>query len=343
MLNKKSIKQYAQRLILFLHIIQTWKLNEIRKLVRVKKISTPDEWLDRKIGNNKIVFISHYNRNGKIQECIKRIIHSCITAKYNVFIISSLLSNEAIEWCQNHSVGFMIRKNQGRDFGAFQDAWLYLSKNPMFKEYTNLILLNDSVYPLENLIDTTWSKFLVGESNKVVGLTDSYQNGYHLQSYALNIPKLVINMDWWEKFWLNYPSWGGTAVAIKYGEIGLSQLIIQNNIELKAIHSIIELRSYSASEEFYNEIKSTCSEYASKLILSTILQTFNQSISKISPTHHLAIPLLIMGFPFIKRDLLEANESCCIDPLLLVGLKESWLIKSELPEYLKPKPIGYKN
>jgi hypothetical protein len=50
-----------------------------------------------------------------------------------------------------------------------------------------------------------------------------------------------------------------------------------------------------------------------------------------------------MGFPFIKRDLLEANESCCIDPLLLVGSKQNWLIKSELPEYLKPKPIGYKN
>jgi len=343
MLNKKSIKQFAQKINIFLCIIQTWKLKKIRKLLRIKKISTPDEWLDSKIGNNKIVFISHYNPSGKIQECIKRLIDSCIISKCNVLIISSLLNKEAIEWCKNHSVGFMIRKNQGRDFGAFQDSWLLLSKNPIFKKYSNLILLNDSVYPLGNLSETSWSKFLIGESNKVVGLTDSYQNGYHLQSYALNIPRLVINKGWWEKFWLNYPSWGGTAVAIKYGEIGLSQLIIQNNIELKAIHSIIEIRSYSASQEFHKEIKSTCSEYASELILRTILQTFNQSISKISPTHHLAIPLLVMGFPFIKRDLLEANESFCIDPLLLVGLKQSWVIKSEFPEFLKPKPIGYKN
>ena len=343
MLNKYTLKQTAQKIRLFLCVVQIWKLRKIRKLERIKRTKTPDEWVDNKNKINKITFISHYNPSGKIQECIKRLIKSCIKSKCNVMVISSLLSDEDIEWCKIHNVGYMIRKNQGRDFGAFQDAWLSLSNTHILKECSNLILLNDSVYPLENLSETSWLKFLEGENNKVVGFTDSYQNGYHLQSYALNIPSLVLNKEWWNNFWLNYPSWGGTAVAIKYGEIGISQLITKNNIELKAIHSIIEIRSYSASEEFYKELRDTCSEYASELILRTVLQTMNQSISKISPTHHLAIPLLIMGFPFIKRDLLEANESLCIDPLLLVALKKNWVITSEFPEYLKPKQIGYKN
>lgn len=343
MLNKNALKQTAQKIRLFLCVIQRWKLGKIRKLQRIKHIITPVEWVDNKNIANKITFISHYNPNGKIQECIKRLINSCIESKCNVMVISSLLSDEDIEWCKIHNVGYMIRKNQGRDFGAFQDAWLSLYNSNILKEYTNLILLNDSVYPLQNLSETTWHKFLEGEKNKVVGITDSYQNGYHLQSYALNIPKLVLKKEWWNNFWVNYPSWGGTAVAIKYGEIGLSQLIMKNFIELKAMHSIIEIRSYSASEEFYKELRKTCSEYASELIVRTVLQTINQSISKISPSHHLAIPLLFMGFPFIKRDLLEANESLCIDPLLLVALKKNWVITSEFPEYLKPKKIGYKN
>jgi len=343
MLNKKTIKLQLQNARLYLSIKQTWKLNNIRRLARVKKLEPPMNLTDKITSDYKIAFISHYNIHGIIQQCILRLICSLKESQYEVLIISGLLSEEAIEWCINEGVGYMIRKNQGRDFGAFQDAWLSLSQKLISNRCTNLILLNDSVYPLANLVETTWNNFLQGKSDGVLGLTDSYQNGYHLQSYALNIPRIVLNKEWWNNYWLNYPSWGGTAMAIKYGEIGLSQLIIKNSVKLIAIHSIVDVRSYSASEEFYHKLRDICSEHASELILKTILQTMNLSVSKISPAHQLAIPLLFMGFPFIKRDLLEANESLCSDPLLLITLKTKWVNSSELPEYLKPKPIGYKN
>ena len=342
MLNKKAIKLQLQNARLYFSIKQTWKLNNIRRLARVQKFEPPKNLIEKTTSDYKLAFISHYNIHGIIQQCIMRLIYSLKESEYEVLIISGLLSEEAIDWCINEGVGFMIRKNQGRDFGAFQDAWLSLSPKSISNRCTNLILLNDSVYPLANLEQTTWNNFLKG-SDGVLGLTDSYQNGYHLQSYALNIPRIVLKTEWWNNYWLNYPSWGGTAMAIKYGEIGLSQLIIKNKVKLTAIHSIVDVRSYSASEEFYHNLRDICSEHASELILNTILQTMNLSVSKISPAHQLAIPLLMMGFPFIKRDLLEANESLCSDPLLLVTLKTKWVNSSELPEYLKPKPIGYKN
>lgn len=343
MVYKQKIKQHLQNARLYFSLKQTWKLKNIRKLARVKKLVLPRNLTNQEASGHKIAFISHYNKYGKIQQCIIRLIESLKESNYEVLIISEFLNLVSLQWCAAEGVGFMIRKNQGRDFGAFQDAWLSLAQKLNQIQCTNLILLNDSVYPLENLTKTSWGSFLKGANDQVLGLTDSYQNGYHLQSYALNIPKLVLNKDWWNNFWLNYPSWGGTAMAIKYGEIGLSQLFTKNNIQLSAIHSITDVRSYSASEEFFNKLKDSCSALASEIIFKTIAQTMNQSISKISPTHHLAVPLLMMGFPFIKRDLLEANESLCIDPLLIISFKNNLVNKSELPEFLKPKLIGYKN
>lgn len=343
MVNKQKIKQYLQNAMHYFSLKKTWKLKNIRKLARVKKLVLPRNLTDQEASDHKIAFISHYNKYGIIQQCIMRLIDSLKESNYEVLIISEFLNIGSLQWCAAEGVGFMIRKNQGRDFGAFQDAWLSLAQKLIKNQCPNLILLNDSVYPLENLSKTSWVSFLKGANDQVLGLTDSYQNGYHLQSYALNVPKLILDKGWWNDFWLNYPSWGGTAMAIKYGEIGLSQLFIENNIQLSAIHSITDVRSYSASEEFFNKLKDSCSELASEIIFKTIAQTMNQSISKISPTHQLAVPLLMMGFPFIKRDLLETNESLCIDPLLIISFKNNWVNKSELPEYLKPKPIGYKN
>jgi hypothetical protein len=322
---------------------QRWEhLDQIRSLQRVVAFEQPPQWGKPDGACDRIALVCHYSPNGHLQRCIKRLISSLEQTGWSVWVISSGLDAGARAWCQEHQIGVLLRSNQGRDFGAFQDGWHQLGQLNRWGPCRQLLLLNDSVYPVVNLAESSWPQFLAGDPQAVVGFTDSYQNGYHLQSYALNIPGPVLQQPWWAEYWWNYPSWGNTATAIREGEIGLSQLLLRQGVALKALHGVVELRAWLTSPELERRLLQQCSESATQVLLQHLLESADQAILHLSPSHQLAIPLLLQGSPFIKRDLLESNLCNCLDPLLIAGGDPRWIDPGELVDFLRPPVIGYK-
>jgi len=322
---------------------QRWEhLDQIRSLQRVVAFEPPPQWGNADGACERIALLCHYSPSGHLQRCIKRLITNLQQAGWSVQVISSGLDVGARAWCQEQQIGVLLRSNQGRDFGAFQDGWHQLGQQRGWQHCRQLLLLNDSVYPVINLAQSSWPQFLEGDSQAVVGFTDSYQNGYHLQSYALNIPGPVLHESWWADYWWNYPSWGNTATAIREGEIGLSQLLLREGVALKALHGVVELRAWLTSAELEQQLRQRCSAVATQVLLQQLLESADQAILHLSPSHQLAIPLLLKGYPFLKRDLLESNLCNCLDPLLIAGGERSWIDPSELVDFLRPPVIGYK-
>ncbi len=314
------------------------RLAAINALERVQELVMPAAI---EHGNTKLVLFSHYHPRGWLQRCIQRELKDLRDRGWHVLLITDSLNKHGVDWCRKQEVGLMRRSNEGRDFGAFQDGWLALHQRGLAPAIERLILLNDSVYPMADLGITSWPSFLEGEGQTVLGISDSFQNGYHLQSYALHIPGDLLQESWWNNYWSTYRGWQGMRGAIRDGEIGLSQLLLAKGISLRALHPVSRLRGQIASARLLDQLQEHCSREAAVWIQQKLLATGMSSLNFHSPSHYWAIPLLLDGCPFLKRWLLENNEKQMLDPLLVAGIKPALVDPDELADYLRPPIIGY--
>jgi hypothetical protein len=314
------------------------QLAAINALLRVQETQLP-KGLGRDGG--RLVLFSHYHPRGWLQRCIRRELSDLRLRGWDVLLLTDYLNADALSWCARHGIGWLRRRNEGRDFGAFQDGWLWLKKQGLAAGLDRLILLNDSVYPVLDLGASSWPRFLDHAGEEVLGFSDSFQNGYHLQSYGLHLPAGVIRQPWWEDYWRCYLGWGGMTVAIRKGEIGLSQLLLHQGVGLRALHPVSQLRAQIASAALLDQLQQHCSEPAAVWIQQQLLKTGLSSLNFYSPAHYWAIPLLLDGCPFIKRWLLESNEQQMLDPLLVAGGDAALVDPQELADYLRPPVIGF--
>lgn len=314
------------------------QLAAIQSLSRVQELQLPVGW---QRGERRWVLFSHYHPKGWLQRCIRRELQDLRAHGWAVLLLSDRLDAAALDWCRQRDVGWLRRLNQGRDFGAFQDGWLALQSQRLWTQCERLLLLNDSVYPVADLAASSWPRFLEGSAEAVLGFSDSFQNGYHLQSYGLHLPGSVLQHPWWDAYWRQYPGWGGMTVAIREGEIGLSQLLMDQGVALQALHPVSRLRAQIASAELLEQLQRHCSREAAVWIQQQLLATGLSSLNFHSPAHYWAIPLLLDGCPFLKRWLLESNEEQMLDPLLVAGGAASLVDPEELADYLRPPIIGF--
>jgi len=289
----------------------------------------------------RIVLFSHFSKPGELTTCSRRMLLSIKEQGWVIIVISSYLNPEALEWSGLHGIEWVLRDNKGRDFGAFQHGLFYLSQEQRLANCMGLILLNDSVYLRCDYSQSSWIRFLNGLDDTLIGITDSYQNGYHLQSYALHIPPLIFNSTKWNEFWQILNISGSTASIIRNGEIELSAYLLRAGFKLKALHPVLELRRLSGSTEFFDWLKTQLDTSQQRMVHDYIAAQARVSSCIINPTHQLVITSLFDGAPFVKRDLLEANESAVPDPFLFASSVD-WFDAEEMVGYLKPPLIGFK-
>ena len=314
------------------------RLRSIRALERIQEVQLPGGGASRL---DHLVLFSHFHPNGWLQRCIRRELADLRQRGWQVLLLTDRLDAEGLAWCETQEIGWLRRRNEGRDFGAFQDGWLMLRDRGLSESVERLVMLNDSVYPVVDLAGTSWPTFLDARDASVVGFSDSFQNGYHLQSYALHLPGAVLQQPWWESYWATYPGWGGMTVAIREGEIGLSQLLLNQGVSLRALHPVSKLRAQLASAQLLEQLQLHCSKEASRWIQRQLLSTGLSSLNCVSPAHYWAIPLLLDGCPFLKRWLMESNENQMLDPLLVAGGQVSLVDPDELLDYLRPPVMEF--
>lgn len=242
--------------------------------------------------SEKVLVYSHYDPDGIVDTYVIKCLKELKDREWKIIFVtssSSFTDHEAQKIVDLVTI-ILISDGRGRDWGNFA---LGLKKASEWDFPKSLLLMNDSLYgPFTNLkkiflsMDEMDADFL--------GLTDSYQHNYHLQSYFIYCkPSLCQNLafiNYWKKF---IPQEDKDNI-IYNNEIGFTKYFSNLGFIPKALFDYNKLVNTAKSGSY------GASEQMGKLKEGTF----------VNPSHHFADLLITQyEFPFIKIELLRINPA----------------------------------
>ena len=178
-----------------------------------------------------------------------------------------------------------LRGNRGMDFAAHRDS---ISRLPSLESADELLLLNDSmvwnVPELEYLLTSKFKEL----PNGVLGLTDSRQRKWHIQSYFVfakgnvEVKQILLLSNYWR-------NWRFKRTVVKYGEIGSSQLLLKNEVKILVLYKYDDLVQLNMSNQEYRAL---------------LAENVNMN-----STQHFWKTLLMLSFPGVKKSLIRNNPA----------------------------------
>lgn len=159
-------------------------------------------------------------------------------AAINVCIVSNCdLNPSQIELFKEFSYRIIVRDGSGRDFGSYKDAILELFARSDVKR---LLLLNDSVYVFSSRIGKMLSALTV-ESDAVIATNENIEIHYHLQSFAISVPKPVFDDCRFRLFWERFLPVTDRRYVIRRGEVGLTRRLFKINPKVTILYNVTKL------------------------------------------------------------------------------------------------------
>ena len=265
--------------------------------------------------SRSVAFISAYRNNLESAEPLRWLIASLHAQDIAVVIIDSSkvepvgsLGAEALLW----------RKNSGFDFASWFTA--FERYESVVAECDRLYLLNDScIGPLSGmgeLLTKGWNL-----EADVWACTDSWNHGYHLQSYFLAFDMTTVARDALRRFAESYAHPLSKRDVITEGELAISRHLLAEGVELAAVYPYNSLVQYFL-DSFESEIGRKMSEPSVRalrevnatylpqdVVTMTVIFDSIRAGHPLNPTHAFWRQLLDVGFPFVKRDLMARDPS----------------------------------
>jgi lipopolysaccharide biosynthesis protein len=238
---------------------------------------------------------AHFDKHGVIDDYVVFYLTKLYELGCAIIFVSTCnkMSQNEIDKIKNIVSKIIIRRNIGYDFGSYAVGFQIASLHPGFDKY---IITNDSVYgPLANL-EKLITKIDEGNID-ALGITDSWQQAYHLQSYFLILNKKVISHKSVIYFWRNILFSNNKKFIIKKYEVGFSQLLLSLGFKIEAYCKYDDISRFV--------IKRKLSAYNSpKQQLHHHYHTYHNS-------SHFFWDILITDFdcPFVKTELLRDNPT----------------------------------
>jgi hypothetical protein len=145
---------------------------------------------------------------------------------------------------------YIERFNYGRDFGSYKDGIEYLQKTNKLNHAEKLLVLNDSVYYLQDLIGPSIDDFLRSHL-RVVGATENFEINHHLGSFFIMFDRKAINSKEFKNFWRKFRKSDVRTKNIRYGEMRLTRKLSKavSESELGALWSLSVLSKQFETEQ----------------------------------------------------------------------------------------------
>jgi hypothetical protein len=216
----------------------------------------------------KAALVAQYSVGRRMSRSLVELVHQLDAAGYRCVICSACEVDGALEWPGELPAGTIVlrRPNVGYDFGSWAVA---LERFPELAQLGHVILTNDSMVgpfaPIAPLLDSFESA-----RTDVWSLTDSYQLGHHMQSFFVGFRGGVLAEPPWQNFFRRVRVENEKMDVVHRYEVGLTGVCLRNG--------------YS---------------------FSTALRSHDLGVGAENPTLAGWRQLLAVGFPFVKRTLVN--------------------------------------
>ena len=200
---------------------------------------------------------------------------------------------------------YILRLNVGKDFGGIGDALQELD----LRFCNEFIVMNDSY--IGPFYETNFYEKLRSVDSDVVGVTESFDVAYHLQSSFLYFKNKIAISCFDEFFKKEYKLYELRGNIILKGEIGLTQFLLSKGLKLRAMFPLQIL----------------CAKY--RVDFSEV------KFHKINSQHMYVEKMFVdEGFPYLKREALTKNQTGLAIDLGVILNKMDASSKDELNEAL---------
>lgn len=133
----------------------------------------------------------------------------------------------------------LVRKNVGRDFGAYRAATLHLRSQGL--EPGRLLYLNDSIFYLKGKELDELIEALCQRKFDVTGTFENHEKSHHVGSYAFSISGEVFSNRDVLSFWQKYKPYDLRPHAIMQGEVALSSCFKRRGYSIDVIYGAEKL------------------------------------------------------------------------------------------------------
>lgn len=171
-------------------------------------------------GSNVSIFVVY--QKGHIPFYVKNVINVLNALHVDIVVtVNEDIGQEHINWLINNSYLCIVRKNFGRDFGAYKDAIDILD----LEKYQKLLLLNDSLLYFSKNLDMLFEYF-INSPRMVVTLTENFEKHWHAQTHFIALDKKIFSSKKFKNFWNKYKPYNSRIHSIFNGEIKFSKDVL---------------------------------------------------------------------------------------------------------------------
>ena len=176
-----------------------------------------------------------------------------------IFVSDGNIEEKELQKINHLILDSICQRHEEYDFGSYKRGFFLLKDKyeQKFNDLDELVFANDSCYCVGDFTET-FKKIENNKTTDVFGLTDNNEKSYHLQSYFLVFRKTIFHQDFFERFFKNIKKLDNKKDIIFQYEIGLSEIIKQNNKTLQALFSYEFLHNHIEENEV--EIKKIISQ-----------------------------------------------------------------------------------
>lgn len=272
--------------------------------------SGPIRW-----GGRKTAFFCGYSADGQLSANTRNIIGLLRAQGYYVVLILAAAYHQGQRPPANSGADVtLVRFNEGYDFGSWACAYA-LATRATQDAPSELLLINDSMVWTGHPLKTSLLSLRRGRAQyDVVGITDSYERRYHLQSYCLNFSGELVRSGLLDEFLMYQaqPSSVREEVISQY-ELRTWRFFSERGCRVRAALPYEDLISQllpalQQQMAWYRSRfdRRSCERLGGHESCMAWLDVLLKGMAT-NPTHICWQQICAQGFPFIKREVIVKN------------------------------------